>query len=271
MASARGGRRRSRDLPLRGGSAARRRIQHSWDPVLRGSNSPRRICCLEKTPARRGGSSVWRIQVSEDPALEGSNLEEDLAPRGGSSTQRRIGCSEDPALGGSSSWRIQFLKDPALEGGSGTQRTQLLEDAILGGPSCQQIQLWERVALGGGCSALLPMLSQPRGWAAGAALSRCSEARAPGWDGAAGRAVPCSSPAVPPDLAAPANAQPRLRVAWPRQRWLYRLCEDEEGEEGDGLALQEHLGASTEPALGIPTELRGAPPCLLPVLPQLLF
>lgn len=137
-------------------------------------------------------------------------------------------------LRGSSSWRIQFLKDPALQGGSGIQRMPFLEDPGVSESSSGSAWLLEEDA-----ALSSPMLSQPvaglpRVWSRS---HRCSEARAPGGMGL--QAVPCRAPPRPsrPHLAAPANAQPR-------QRWLYRLREDEEGE---GLALQEQLGASTSP------------------------
>lgn len=74
---------------------------------------------------------------------------------------------------------MQFLEDPAVSESNSGSAWLLEEDAVLSPP----------------------MLSQRRGWAApwleplSAAALRPEP---PGWDGAAGPAVPCSSPAVPP-------------------------------------------------------------------------
>lgn len=151
-------------------------------------------------------------------------------------------------LRGSSSWRIQFSKDPAIEGGSGTQRMQFLEDPAVSKSNSGSTWLLEEDPV-----LSLLTLSQPRGWAA-PCLELLSAAalrpEPPAWEGAPGRAVllPGRPARIWLLLPTPSPA-PR---GWPRRRWLYRLREDEEGEEGDGLALQEHLGASTEPT-GFPT------------------
>lgn len=87
----------SEEDPGLGGGSNIRRIRFSEDPALRGSAARRRTQFKEEGPVF-GGSNSQRIQLSR-----GSNLEEYLAPGGGSSTQRRIWCSQDPALGGSRS------------------------------------------------------------------------------------------------------------------------------------------------------------------------
>lgn len=215
---------------------------------------------LEEEGLVFGGSNSQRIQLLEDPTWRRIWLpEEDLALREGSGAQR-----------------IQLLEDPVLEGSSYRRRIGHSEDAILGGPSCQQIQLWEHLALGGGSSAL-PTDAVPAPWLGcpvfGAALSCCSEARAPG----VGRGSrPCRAPPRPsrPDLAAPANAQPGSAWLGPGaagSTGSARMRRARRAMASPCRNIWEHPRSPRDFPLGIPAELCGAPPCIPPVLPQLLF
>lgn len=113
--------------------------------------------------------------------------------------------------------RTQLSEEDRALRGCDSWRTQLSENPTLGSPGS-----WRRTQ----CSPhrCCPVCSQP------------------GTPGAAVVGLPRGLGAVP-GLSRQPQPQPR-----PRCRRPDRLCEDEEGEEGDGLALQEHLGASTEPA-----------------------
>lgn len=86
-----------------GGGSNIHRIQFLEDPTLRGGFAAWRRTQLEEEGSVSEDPTLRRSSSWEGLALRGSNLEEDLAPGGGSSTQRRIWCSEDPVLGGSSS------------------------------------------------------------------------------------------------------------------------------------------------------------------------
>lgn len=140
MASARGGRRRSRDLLLGGGSNIHG-IQFSGDPTLRGGSAAWRRPQLKEEGLVFGGSNSQRIQLLEDPTWRRIWLpEEDLALREGSgaqriqlledpvlegsSSQRRIGHSEDPAFRRCNSWRTQLSANPTLGARGSWRRMQ---------------------------------------------------------------------------------------------------------------------------------------------------
>ncbi|XP_053822384.1 uncharacterized protein LOC128800904 [Vidua chalybeata] len=168
--------------PVLGGGSNIHRIQFLEDPILRGGSAAWRRTQLEEEALVFEGSNSQKIQLSEDPSWRRMwLLEEDLALGSGaqriqlledpvlegSSSQRRIGHSEDPAFGGYNSWRTQLSANPTLVAPGSWRRIQ-----------CSP----HRCCLSSlaGLPRVVEPLSAP--WGLQAVLC----------------AVPCSSPAVPP-------------------------------------------------------------------------